>query len=109
MPVMPKKIAMIGAGSIVFCRTLLNDILATPALEDSEIALMSRTEAKLRAMEEFAGRMVRDNGLAAGVWGTLDRREAIRGADFVVVMVQVGGVEAFELDYKIPLKYGVDQ
>ncbi len=100
---------MIGAGSIVFCRTLLNDILATPALADSQIALMSRTGPKLRAMEDFARRMVRDNGLAAGVWATLDRREAIEDADFVVVMIQAGGVEAFELDYKIPLKYGVDQ
>lgn len=106
---MPKKVAMIGAGSIVFCRTLLNDILATPALADSEVALMSRTEPKLRAMEQFAQRMVKDNGLPAKVWATLDRREAIRDADFVVVMVQVGGVEAFELDYKIPLRYGIDQ
>ena len=106
---MPTKIAMIGAGSIVFCRTLLNDILATPALADSEIALMSRTEPKLRAMEGFAKRMVQDNGLQANVWGTLDRQEAIRNADFVVVMVQVGGVDAFEIDYKIPLRYGIDQ
>ncbi|MBA3975065.1 MAG: alpha-glucosidase/alpha-galactosidase [Candidatus Solibacter sp.] len=100
---------MIGAGSIVFCRTLLNDVLSTPALADSEIALMSRTEPKLRSMEDFARRMVSDNGLPAKVWATLDRREAIRDADFVVVMVQVGGVEAFETDYKIPLKYGIDQ
>jgi alpha-galactosidase len=103
------KIAMIGAGSIVFCKTLMSDIMATPALAGSEFALMSRTEPKLRAMEAFGQRMIRDNGLPGQVWATLDRREAIRGADFVVVMVQVGGVDAFELDYRIPLKYGVDQ
>jgi len=106
---MPKKIAMIGAGSIVFCKTLLSDIMATPALADSEFALMSRTEPKLRRMENFAKRMIKDNGLTASVWATLDRAEAIKDADFVVVMIQVGGVEAFGLDYEIPLKYGVDQ
>jgi len=55
---------------------MLNDILATPPLR-SEIALMSRTEPKLRAMESFGRRLVSDNGLAANVWATLDRREAI--------------------------------
>lgn len=106
---MSVKVAMIGAGSIVFCKTLMSDIMATPALAGCEFALMSRTEGKLRAMEAFGRRMLADNGLAGSVWATLDRREAIRDADFVVVMVQVGGVDAFELDYKIPLKYGVDQ
>ena len=106
---MPKKIAMIGAGSIVFCKTLLNDILSTPALAGCEIALMSRTEEKLRRMEAFGSRMIADNGLGSRIWGTMDRSEAIRDADFVVVMIQVGGVRAFELDYKIPLRYGIDQ
>jgi alpha-galactosidase len=103
------KIAMIGAGSIVFCKTLLNDLLATPALAGTEFALMSPTEPKLRRMEAFARRMLVDNGLPGSVWATTDRREAIRDADFVVSMIQIGGVDAFEQDYKIPLKYGVDQ
>jgi alpha-galactosidase len=103
------KIAMIGAGSIVFCKTLMSDIMATPALAHAEFALMSRTEPKLRAMEAFGQRMIRDNGLPGRVWATLDRREAIRDAGFVAVMVQVGGIDAFESDYRIPLKYGVDQ
>ncbi len=106
---MARKIAMIGAGSIVFCKTLMSDIMATPALADNEFALMSRTEPKLRRMEAFAKRMLKENGLPGSVWATLDRGEAIRDADFVVVMIQVGGVEAFGIDYKIPLKYGVDQ
>src|SRR5512142_2948380 len=106
---MSKKIAMIGAGSVVFCKTLMSDIMATPALAGSQFALMSRSEPKLRRMEEFGRRMLADNGVAGEVWATLDRREAIRDADFVVVMIQVGGVEAFELDYRIPLRYGVDQ
>jgi alpha-galactosidase len=106
---MPKKIAMIGAGSVVFCKTLMSDIMATPSLSDSEFALMSPTESKLRRMEAFGRRMIRENGLEANVWATTNRQEAIADADFVVVMIQVGGVDAFGIDYEIPLKYGVDQ
>jgi alpha-galactosidase len=106
---MSKKIAMIGAGSIVFCKTLMSDIMATPVLADSEFALMSLTEPRLRRMEAFGNKMLKENHLPGKVWATLDRREAVKDADFVVIMIQVGGVEAFGIDYKIPLKYGVDQ
>jgi alpha-galactosidase len=106
---MSRKIAMIGAGSVVFCKTLISDILATPALRDSEFALMSPTETKLRRMETFVRRMITDNKLPAKVTATTDRRSAIRDADFVVVMIQVGGFDAFGIDYHAPLKYGVDQ
>ena len=100
---MSKKIAMIGAGSVVFCKTLLSDILATPALADSEFALMSPTESKLRRMEAFGQRMIKDNNLPGSVWATTDRREAIKDADFVVVMIQVGGFHAYGVDYHVPL------
>jgi alpha-galactosidase len=103
------KISMIGAGSVVFCKTLLGDLMATPALAGAEYALMSPTGTKLKRMAAFAQRMLADNGIAGTVGATTDRREAIRNADVVVVMIQVGGVEAFRHDYQIPLKYGVDQ
>ena len=106
---MAKKIAMIGAGSVVFCKTLMSDIMATEALADSEFALMEPVEEKLRRMEAFGKRMIAENDLPGKVWGTTDRREAMTDADFVVIMIQVGGFEAFGHDYKIPLKYGVDQ
>ena len=98
---MPKKIAMIGAGSVVFCKTLISDILATPALQDSEFALMSPTETKLKRMEAFVGRMIKDNKFPGKVWATTDRRKAIADADFVVVMIQVGGFDAFGLESKL--------
>ncbi|NLI01035.1 MAG: alpha-galactosidase [Chthonomonadales bacterium] len=103
------KIAMIGAGSIVFTKTLLNDMLATPALEGATYALMSPTETKLRRMEAFARRMIAENGINASVYATTSREDAVRDADYVICMIQVGGVEAFGFDYEIPLKYGVDQ
>lgn len=103
------KIAMIGAGSIVFCKTLLNDLMATPALRGSTFALVNRTAPKLERMAAFARQMVRDNGLDAKITATLDRREALEGADYVINMIQVGGLAAAEADYEIPRRYGVDQ
>ncbi len=102
------KIAMIGAGSLVFGKTLMADFLSTPALAGSEYRLMALTHARLDKMTDFVGRMIRDNGVKATVKATTDRREALRGADYVVVMIQVGGVEGFKYDYEIPMKYGVD-
>jgi alpha-galactosidase len=103
------KIAMIGAGSQIFCKTLVMDIMATEALKDSEFRLMSRTRPKLDRMESFLRRVIDENRSPATVMSTLDRREALDGADYVIIMIQVGGLDAFKLDYEIPMKYGVDQ
>lgn len=102
------KIAMIGAGSLVFCKTLMSDFLATPALSGGEYRLMALTHKRLDKMHAFVRRMIRDNGAQATVTATTDLRKALSGADYVVVMIQAGGVDVFEQDYKIPLKYGVD-
>ena len=103
------KIAVIGAGSIIFCKTLLNDMFSTPALKGSTYALMGPTMWKLEKMKTYAQQIIDKNKLDADVYCTTDRREALRGADYVILMFQIGGVEAFRLDYEIPLKYGVDQ
>jgi len=103
------KVAMMGAGSLVFCKTLMNDFLATPALAGSEYCLMALTHRRLDTMHAFVERMVTDNGVNATVTMTTDRREALKDADYVVVMIQVGGVDAFRIDYEVPMKYGVDQ
>ena len=102
------KIAMIGAGSLVFAKTLMNDFLGTPALAGSEYALMALTHKRLDRMHGFVERMIRDNDVRARATATTSRREALSGADYVVVMIQVGGVDAFKIDYEVPMKYGVD-
>jgi alpha-galactosidase len=103
------KIAMIGAGSQIFCKTLVSDILATLALQNSDICLMDCTKPKLDKMHTFVQRMIDENNLPAKVTSTLDRAEALDGAKYVINMIQVGGVDAFKLDYEIPMKYNVDQ
>ncbi|BBI31182.1 alpha-galactosidase [Cohnella abietis] len=104
-----KRIAIIGAGSIVFCKTLMLDIMATPELEDTEFVLMAPSTGKTSQVKAFADKVIEQNGLKSKVTVTTDRREALAGANYVITSFQVGGVSAFELDYKIPLKYGIDQ
>ena len=64
------KIAMIGAGSLIFCKTLTMDILATEALQDVEICLMDLTKAKLDKMEAFIRKIVKENNLPSTVSAT---------------------------------------
>ena len=103
------KVAIIGAGSIIFCKTLLNDMFATPALSGSTYALMGPTMWKLEKMKTYADQVIDKNALDATVYCTTDRREALKNADYVILMFQVGGLDAYKFDYEIPLKYGVDQ
>ena len=103
------KVAIIGAGSMVFCKTLILDIMATPGLEGTEFALMAPSRRRTPQVEAFANRVIQANDLAASVQVTTDRREALAGADYVIATFQIGGLQAFDVDYQIPLKYGVDQ
>ncbi len=103
------KIAIIGAGSMVFSTTLLNDILQTPGLEGATVALMGPTMSKLEKVENYTNKIIKKNNLSIQIFSTTDRREAIKDADFVITTFQIGGMEAYKYDYEIPMKYGVDQ
>ncbi|MCK4420033.1 alpha-glucosidase/alpha-galactosidase, partial [Candidatus Aerophobetes bacterium] len=105
------RITIIGAGSIIFCKTLMMDIMATDALKDSIVVLMNRTNRnrKLDRIREFAKDVVKENNLPTKIEATLNRKEALKDADYVINMIQVGGIDAFQKDYEIPLQYGVDQ
>lgn len=103
------KIALIGAGSIIFATTLLNDMLGTECLKGASYALMGPTKWKLDKIESWAKGVIAKNKLDATVHSTTDRRDALKGADYVLLLFQVGGLEAYRLDYEIPMKYGVDQ
>lgn len=103
------KIAFIGAGSIVFAKNLLFDILSFPELSGSTIALMDVNPKKLDMIARLACKIVNQEQSDVILQATLDRKEALKDADFVITMFQVGGLEAFEPDINIPLKYGVKQ
>jgi alpha-galactosidase len=103
------KIAMIGAGSVVFAKRLMTDILSWPALQGGEIALMDIHQGRLDMIHALGTRLVAQERLPARIGKTLDRREALDGADYVISMIQVGGLEMYAPDVEIPRRYGVDQ
>ncbi|MCL6431421.1 MAG: alpha-glucosidase/alpha-galactosidase [Anaerolineae bacterium] len=103
------KIVMIGAGSTVFARNLIGDILSFPELADSTIALVDIDAARLRTSEIVAHRVAEALGAHPVIEATTDRRQALPGADYVINMIQVGGYPAALVDFEIPKKYGLRQ
>ena len=106
---MPIKIAMIGAGSIGFTRRLMRDILSVPELQDTLFAFTDISERNLDMVTQLCRRDIEANRLPAQIISTTDRRAAIADSDYIICMIRQGGLEAFQLDIDIPLKYGVDQ
>jgi alpha-galactosidase len=104
------KIAFIGAGSAVFARNLLRDLFTFPELHDSTVHLMDIDADRLRDTETIAHRVAGEAGASPTILTTTDRREALKNADYVVNMIQVGGYEpATVTDFEIPKKYGLRQ
>jgi len=104
------KIAFIGAGSTVFTRNLVGDLLAFPALADaSTIALMDIDADRLRTSEAVARALAGARGAGAAIEATRDRRAALAGADYVVTSFQVGGLPATRLDFEVPKRFGLRQ
>lgn len=103
------KICIIGAGSVGFTKKLCSDLLKVPEFEGIEIALTDINAHNLDMIRQIIERIVEVNGLPTRVTATTDRRAALTGARYVMNCVRIGGLEAFETDISIPLKYGVDQ
>jgi alpha-galactosidase len=103
------KVAIIGAGSVGFTKTLISDILKVPEFADVKFALTDTNPHNLDMIRQIIEKIVAVNELPAKVTATTDRREAIAGARYIMSCVRVGGLEAFATDISIPLKYGVDQ
>src|SRR5690606_23965695 len=103
------KVAIIGAGSVGFTKTLISDLLKVPEFADVEFALTDINPHNLDMVRQIIKTIVAVNNLPAKVTATTDRREALTGARYIRSCVRVGGLEAFASDISIPLKYGVDQ
>lgn len=107
---MPVKITLIGAGSVVFAKTLIGDVLQFPELADARICLMDIDPARLKVAEVMTQKIIRKLGVRATVSATTDRRVAVTGAKYVICTIQVGGYRpGTVIDFEIPKKYGLQQ
>jgi alpha-galactosidase len=101
------RIVLVGAGSVEFTRNLLGDILTSDALKSSEIVLHDIDQDRLKTAERMARWTADTLGARPTISAHLDRREALKGADFVVNTIQVGGARATQVDFDVPGRFGL--
>ncbi|MEO8285290.1 MAG: alpha-glucosidase/alpha-galactosidase [Chloroflexota bacterium] len=105
------KITFLGAGSTVFAKNVLGDALLTPALSDAELALFDIDLVRLGESEQMLKNLQHNMTQSdARIVAYTDRKEALRGADYVINAIQVGGYDPCTItDFEIPKKYGLRQ
>ncbi len=104
-----RRIVLIGAGSAVFTRGLVADLILSPTMGTWELGLVDTDPAALAVAEGLCGRMVRARGAGVRVEASTDRRQLLPGADVVVTTIGVGGRRAWEADVFVPRSYGIYQ
>ncbi len=104
------KITFIGAGSTVFAKNLLGDILSFPELAGSEITLFDIDKQRLDTSKVVANKVAQKLGAKPKIVTTTNRKKALDGADYAISMIQVGGYKpGTVVDFEIPKKYGLRQ
>jgi alpha-galactosidase len=103
------RVAFVGAGSVEFTRDLVRDLFSFPELTEIELALHDIDAERLAVAEWLARAAAAQHGAHPRIVATLERREALAGADAVVNMVAVGGHAATTVDFEVPASYGLRQ
>jgi alpha-galactosidase len=104
------KITFLGAGSTVFAKNLMGDILSYPELADSTITLHDIDPERLRTSEIVAHKVAQALEVKPKIEASLDRKAALDGADYAISMIQVGGYKpSTVVDFEIPKKYSLRQ
>jgi alpha-galactosidase len=103
------KVTFIGAGSAVFARQLMTDILAIEGLDDGVFALVDIDGARLALAKRIAERLVELTRKRWRIEASTDRRDVLGKSDYVVNSIEVAGLKNVRFDYDIPMRYGVDQ
>jgi alpha-galactosidase len=102
------KVAMIGAGSVVFSKNLTGDILGFPEFKNATLSYMDIDRDRLEVGAALCRKAAKAVGAKPKIESTTDRRKALAGADFVINMVQIGGFNSTLVDFEIPRKYGLN-
>lgn len=103
------KIVIIGAGSSMFTKKLLGDLLSFDEVQIDEFALVDINAEKLEVMQNVALKLCEQFGKAVKVSATTQRRDVLKDTSYVINTIGVGGVEAYKKDLEIPDKYGLIQ
>ncbi len=104
---MGKNITIVGGGSSSFVPLLLRRLIQSESLGDSHVTLMDVNEGRVKVMESLGQKLITSEGSKLSVRSSLDQREALTGADFVIAAISVGGMDAWANDLEIPGRYGI--
>ena len=104
------KITFLGAGSSVFAKNVLGDCMLVPSIQGFEFALYDINEERLKDSENMLNNMKNTAKSTVNIKSYTDRKEALRGAKYVINAIQVGGYDPCTItDFEIPKKYGLRQ
>ncbi|HVS49958.1 MAG TPA: alpha-galactosidase [Candidatus Dormibacteraeota bacterium] len=103
------KVTFVGAGSAVFARQLMTDILAVEGLDSGVFALVDIDGTRLELARQIGERLVGLSGKRWTVQASTERADVLKGSDYVINSIEVAGLQNVRHDYDIPLKYGIDQ
>jgi len=99
------KVTFLGAGSTVFARQLITDILHIEGLDEGIIALVDIDQRRLEMAHQIAERLVEQSGKHWRVESSIERRDVLAGSDFLVNTIEVAGLANVRHDFDIPMKY----
>lgn len=103
------RIAIIGAGSVVFAQKLISDILQRPGIRNPEFVLMDIDADRLKLAEIMSKKTAEAMNVKVPIETTTNRKAAIKNANYVINSVQVGGYPSTKIDFEIPARYGLKQ
>jgi alpha-galactosidase len=102
-------ITILGAGSTIFARQLMTDILQIEGLDEGSIALVDIDASRLELAHQLAERLITQSGKRWSVRASTERRDLLAGSDFIINSIEVAGLANVRHDFDIPMKYGINQ